>query len=303
MGNRDLGTVFLWLVVDCTPFRAIWGLVFVNLLRISGWWMLGFFDDAYCSLPPLTRLHSRRCSPGFDRPRVYPEWRSRQGRADEDPRPGRHGSDEGERRRPDEDAGFRGDLARWQTAGLHSGWPRWGGAACDGSGECPDPAKDQIVAPNGSTDCRNGAPVWAPDGKVLAYTSNCTGATEAKGQEQIFLWDKGTGTSRQLTHVKGLFQQVAWASGRQDAGLSVCRERDAFGGGAGGDEAVVRRDWGGWRGGAAGGDGGRGDRDAQLRDAGQPACVRVCVGPEWCGRWRMWRLLRQGRTTGGLRTC
>ncbi len=76
----------------------------------------------------------------------------------------------------------------------------------------PDPAKDRIVTPSGDTSCKNGAPVWSPDGKTLAYTSNCTGKEEKDGQEQVFLWSKETGASKQLTHVTGLFQQVAWSS-------------------------------------------------------------------------------------------
>lgn len=75
----------------------------------------------------------------------------------------------------------------------------------------PDPAKDQIIAPNGATDCSNGSPVWSPDGTTLAFTSTCTGATDAPSQEQIFLWSKADGKVRQLTHLKGNIQQAAWS--------------------------------------------------------------------------------------------
>ena len=73
-----------------------------------------------------------------------------------------------------------------------------------------DPGKDRIITPNGDTDCRNGSPVWSPDGGILAYTSSCTGK-DAAGQEQVFLWSKATGESKQLTHLKGLFQHVAFS--------------------------------------------------------------------------------------------
>jgi dipeptidyl aminopeptidase/acylaminoacyl peptidase len=75
----------------------------------------------------------------------------------------------------------------------------------------PDPAKDRIVTPNGDTSCRNGAPVWSPDRKTLAYTSSCTSKEDKEGQDEVFLWSKETGMSRQLTHVTGLFQHVAWS--------------------------------------------------------------------------------------------
>jgi Tol biopolymer transport system component len=75
----------------------------------------------------------------------------------------------------------------------------------------PDPAKEKIVAPNGTTNCSNGSPVWSPDGAWLAYTSTCTGKEEKPAQAQIFLWSKATGESKQLTHVTGLFKQAAWS--------------------------------------------------------------------------------------------
>ncbi|RXH56768.1 alpha/beta hydrolase family protein [Granulicella sibirica] len=75
----------------------------------------------------------------------------------------------------------------------------------------PDPAKDKIVGPNGDTSCSNADPVWSPDGQWLAYTSSCTGSSDKPGQEQVFLWSKATGASKQLTHLSGLFHQVAWA--------------------------------------------------------------------------------------------
>ncbi len=74
-----------------------------------------------------------------------------------------------------------------------------------------DPAKDKIVAPNGTTNCSNSSPVWSPDSKLLAYTSTCTAKEEKPGQAQIFVWSKATGESRQLTHVTGLFKQAAFS--------------------------------------------------------------------------------------------
>ncbi len=75
----------------------------------------------------------------------------------------------------------------------------------------PDPGKDQIIAPNGATNCSNTSPVWSPDSTTLAFSSTCTSKEEKPGQEQIFLWSKSSGEVKQLTHVTGLFKQAAWS--------------------------------------------------------------------------------------------
>jgi dipeptidyl aminopeptidase/acylaminoacyl peptidase len=86
----------------------------------------------------------------------------------------------------------------------------------------PDPAKDKIITPGSDTACSNGAPVWSPNGEWLAYTSSCTGDEKKSGQTQIFLWSKATGASKQLTHLSGLFQQVAFSpDGKELAFLFV----------------------------------------------------------------------------------
>ncbi len=75
----------------------------------------------------------------------------------------------------------------------------------------PDPAKEKLVAPNGQTACSNSSPVWSPDSQTLAFTSSCTSKDDAPGQDQIFLYSRPTGEVRQLTHLKGLFQQAAFS--------------------------------------------------------------------------------------------
>ncbi len=75
----------------------------------------------------------------------------------------------------------------------------------------PDPAKDKIVSVAGTTNCSNGAPVWSPDSQTLAFTSTCTSKDEKPGQPQIFLYSRSSGEAKQLTHLKGIFQQAAWS--------------------------------------------------------------------------------------------
>ena len=75
----------------------------------------------------------------------------------------------------------------------------------------PDPAKDAIIAPNGATACSNGSPLWSPDGSWLAYLSTCTSKEDGPGQQEFFLWNKATGESKQLTHIKGAITSPAWS--------------------------------------------------------------------------------------------
>jgi len=74
----------------------------------------------------------------------------------------------------------------------------------------PEPAKDSVIKPTGgASTCGSDYPMWSPDGKMLAYASTCT--SEQSSQPQIFLWSKKTGESRQLTHVTGTIDDIAWS--------------------------------------------------------------------------------------------
>ncbi|HEX4652077.1 MAG TPA: S9 family peptidase, partial [Granulicella sp.] len=77
------------------------------------------------------------------------------------------------------------------------------------------PSADKVIAPaNAAAGCSNTSPVWSPDSKTLAYTSTCTGETATENhpvQPQIFLYSAATGESKQLTHLTGIFHELAWA--------------------------------------------------------------------------------------------
>ena len=83
----------------------------------------------------------------------------------------------------------------------------------------PDPAKEKLITPNGATNCSNASPVWSPDGATLAFLSTCTSKEEKPGQEQIFLWSKASGEVKQLTHVVGNIQQIAWTPDNKQIGF------------------------------------------------------------------------------------
>ena len=72
-------------------------------------------------------------------------------------------------------------------------------------------SQEKLVAGSDSTHCSNSSPVFSPDSQTLAYTSTCTTKEDKPGDPQIFLYSRATGTSTQLSHLKGIFQEVAYA--------------------------------------------------------------------------------------------
>ena len=86
----------------------------------------------------------------------------------------------------------------------------------------PDPAKDKIIAVNGTTNCAYENPVWSPNGAALGFLSSCTSTQEKPGQKEVFLWSKATGETRELSHVSGNLDELAWSpDGKEVAFLFV----------------------------------------------------------------------------------
>jgi dipeptidyl aminopeptidase/acylaminoacyl peptidase len=84
----------------------------------------------------------------------------------------------------------------------------------------PDPATEKIVATGASgTSCGSSEPKWSPDGQWLAFVSDCTTESEKHGQEQVFVWSKKTGESKQLTHVVGGMDSLAWSPDGRSIGF------------------------------------------------------------------------------------
>ena len=77
----------------------------------------------------------------------------------------------------------------------------------------PDPSTEKLITANGATDCAYSTPTWSPDGGTLAFLSDCAPleGKQTQGQLQIFLYNKATGGTRQLTHLTGEIQQPAWS--------------------------------------------------------------------------------------------
>ncbi len=76
----------------------------------------------------------------------------------------------------------------------------------------PDPATEKIVSTGSSaTNCGSSEPVWSPDGEWLAFVSDCTANADKPGQEEVFVWSKKTGESKQLTNLVGNIDSLTWS--------------------------------------------------------------------------------------------
>src|SRR5258708_1194580 len=76
----------------------------------------------------------------------------------------------------------------------------------------PDPSKEKVIGTGSSaTNCGSSEPKWSPNGEWLAFVSDCTADTEKPGQDQVFVWSKKTGESKQLTHLVGMMDSLAWS--------------------------------------------------------------------------------------------
>ena len=73
-----------------------------------------------------------------------------------------------------------------------------------------NPTDDKLLAPTGPAGCTIEDPAWSPDSQTLAVLSTC--ATGSKpDQQQVLLWSRATGKFRQLTHLTGNLQQLAFS--------------------------------------------------------------------------------------------
>ncbi len=77
----------------------------------------------------------------------------------------------------------------------------------------PEAQPKPITVPD-AANCAYADPVWSHDGGTLAFLGACTAPSAdptVPRQQQIYLWSEATGTVRQLTHLTGDMQQLAWS--------------------------------------------------------------------------------------------
>ena len=75
----------------------------------------------------------------------------------------------------------------------------------------PAPATEKIVGTASATSCSSSEPKWSPDGAWLAFVSDCIANADKPGQDQVFVWSKKTGEPKQLTHLVGNIDSLAWS--------------------------------------------------------------------------------------------
>jgi dipeptidyl aminopeptidase/acylaminoacyl peptidase len=82
----------------------------------------------------------------------------------------------------------------------------------------PDAANEKTVGTGlGATDCGSSGPKWSPNGQWLSFVSDCTG--KADSQEQVFVWSKKTSESKELTHLVGGIDSLAWSPDGKSIGF------------------------------------------------------------------------------------
>jgi dipeptidyl aminopeptidase/acylaminoacyl peptidase len=84
----------------------------------------------------------------------------------------------------------------------------------------PDSATERIVGTgSGAAGCGSSDPKWSPNGQSLAFVSDCTANADRPGQEQVFVWSKKTGESKQLTKLVGGIDSLAWSPDGKSIGF------------------------------------------------------------------------------------
>jgi dipeptidyl aminopeptidase/acylaminoacyl peptidase len=121
-----------------------------------------------------------------------------------------------------------GQYVAWTVSGPGGGELHVTGLAPEGAAQ--DGAWDRIISPDTISNvtnsrpglCSADAPIWSPDGKQLAFLSNCTktdGKWQAGEQAELFRWTLAGNDMKRISDVTGTIDEAAWSPDGKTVGF------------------------------------------------------------------------------------